>query len=103
MVMGPLESDRSAAELIRPAPAPFMAQICAREGENGLAGRREHRPIPAQDRQQIVRTDHAMNRGGDGELPPAMVLVCDLYERPRVNDRNGLLHQWDRMQQNAHP
>jgi hypothetical protein len=59
--------------------------------------------VPAQDRPQIVRTDHAMNRGGDGELPPAMVLVCDLYERLRVNDRNGHLHQWDRMQQNAHP
>jgi hypothetical protein len=43
------------------------------------------------------------NRGSGGELPPAMVLVCDLYQWPRVNDCNGLLHQWDRMQQNAHP
>jgi hypothetical protein len=29
--------------------------------------------------------------------------VCDLYQRLQVNGCNGLLHQWDRMQQNAHP
>jgi hypothetical protein len=29
--------------------------------------------------------------------------VCDLYQRLQVNVCNGLLYQWDRMQQNAHP